>query len=60
MEWIDALAEWVIFPLLIIYGITSWAKDQPKKKADDPFPVDPSENGNDSSTKEPDEKQISL
>ena len=56
MEWIDALAEWVIFPLLIIYGITSWAKDQPKKKADDPFPVDPSENGNDSSTKEPDKK----
>ncbi|MBR4939975.1 MAG: hypothetical protein IKZ24_02690 [Burkholderiaceae bacterium] len=51
MEWIDALAEWVIFPLLIIYGITSWAKDHPKKKTDDPFPVDPSENGNDSSTK---------
>lgn len=59
MEWIDALAEWVIFPLLIIYGITSWAKDHPKKKTDDPFPVDPSENGNDSSTKTIDNKPLS-
>ena len=51
MEWVDALAEGVSFPLLIVYGITSWAKDHPKKKADDPFPVDPSENGKHSSKK---------
>ena len=31
MEWVDALAEWVLFPLLILYGFTSWAKDNQKK-----------------------------
>ena len=51
MEWVDALAEWVIFPLLIVYGFTSWAKDHPKKKSDDPFPVDPSKKGKGSSKK---------
>lgn len=54
MEWIDVLAEWVIFPLLIIYGFTSWAKDRSKKKDADPFPVDPTKNRDDSLKKDSD------
>ena len=57
MEWVDALAEWVLFPLLILYGFTSWAKDNQKKtKSDDPFPIDPSQNG-DESLKESDQEK---
>ncbi len=37
MEWIDILAEWVLFPLLIVYGIVSWAKDHPNVDVLDPF-----------------------
>ncbi len=57
MEWIDTLAEWVIFPLLIVYGITSWAKDNQKKKGGDPFPIDPSENRDDSLNQSSEEKK---
>lgn len=29
MQWMEVLVEFVIFPLLIIYGFTSYAKDHP-------------------------------
>ena len=29
MDWIDILAEWILFPLIIVYGFVSWAKDNP-------------------------------
>ena len=31
MEWLELIVEWVALPLIIIYGFTSWAKDNPDK-----------------------------
>lgn len=31
MQWLEFVAEWVIIPLIIVYGFTSWAKDNPEK-----------------------------
>ena len=40
MEWVDVLAEWILFPLLIIYGFVNWAKDHPQQSLFDPFKTD--------------------
>ncbi|HIU83907.1 MAG TPA: hypothetical protein IAC66_00860 [Candidatus Aphodousia gallistercoris] len=31
MDWLDLLAEWILFPLIVVYGFVSWAKDNPGK-----------------------------
>lgn len=31
MEWLELIADWILIPLIIVYGFTSWAKDNPNK-----------------------------
>ena len=31
MEWLELIADWILIPLIIVYGFTSWAKDNPDK-----------------------------
>lgn len=59
MEWIDALAEWILFPLLIVYGFTSWAKDHPKQNLLDPFRIDDAKNCHESSSEKTQDKNKS-
>lgn len=52
MDWIDILAEWVLFPLIIVYGFVSWSKDNPGRSLLEGFGKKPDEKSEASSQKE--------
>lgn len=49
MDWIDILAEWILFPLIIVYGFVSWSKDNPGRSLLEGFGKKPEEKSESSS-----------